>query len=46
MAELRPGSRPQILAARRRPGVRPEIKIRCTLLISGKRVIIECIQAR
>ena len=43
MVELRPGSRPQILAARRRPGVRSEKKIRCTLLINSKRGTIECI---
>ena len=38
MTGLRPGSRPQMTAARRRPGKRPEIRMSYAMLFNSKRV--------
>ena len=41
MAELQPGSRPQIQAARRQPGKRPQIEMPYTALYKERNNIIE-----
>ena len=40
MAELRPGSQPQIQTARRQPGKRPEIEMRYTALYNEKMLLL------